>query len=134
MAFYKGTHKKQDEKQIDLFDIPTFGYREEVAEFIEKWNSYIWLPKIRGTDRMAHLIKDAMFRPFFKQHWREIFSIMSKSTWLRTKMRPRLSVEWVLINDNFDKIIEGKYLDETPDTSHIANHTIVRIGDDEDIL
>lgn len=133
MAFYNKKNQKQDKQQIDLFAIPTFGYREEVAEFIEKWNSLIWLPKIIGSDRQAHAIRDAMMRPFFKSNWRGTFAIMSRCAWLRTKMRPKFTIDWYLVNENFDKIVEGKYLD-TPDTSNIANHTIVRIGDDEDIL
>lgn len=133
MAFYKGKHKKQDEKQVDLFEIPTFGYREEVAEFIEKWNGHIWLPKITGTDRQVHIIKEAMFRPFFKQNWRDMFGMMVKSTWLRTKMRPRLRMEWILVPDNFDKLMEGFYLEDEPDTS-IGEHKAIRIGDDEFIV
>jgi len=115
-----------------LFEIPSFGYREEVAEFIEKWNSFIWLPKISGSDRQAHAIKNAMFRPFFKNNWRDSFAMMVKSSWIRTKMRPKLRIDWYLIPDNFDKIMEGFYIrEEPPDTSHIGTHTITRIGDDE---
>lgn len=134
MAFYKGKHKKNDEQQVDLFAIPSFGYREEVAEFIAKWNSLIWLPKIDGTDRQAHMIKDAMFRPFFKNNWRASFAMIVKSTWLRTKMRPRLRIDWYLIPDNFDKIMEGLYLDEQSATPDLGQPKAHRDGDEETIL
>jgi hypothetical protein len=92
--------------------IPGKHLQLEVQEFIETWNNRIWLPKIRGTDRQYRLITQFMKRPFARDNWRESISIMAKSTWLREKMRPRLSIDWYLEPDNFDKIIEGKYVDE----------------------
>jgi len=133
MAFYKGKNKKTDEAQTDFFEQEVFGLREEIQQFIDSWNSKIWLPKIQGTPRQATLIRRAFDRPFFRARWKDTFPLMAKSIWLRTKMRPRLSLDWYLESDNFDKIIEGFYIDQ-PNIDPIANHTIVRNGYDEDIL
>ena len=132
MPFYNKTNRK-DVNQQDLFD-STPSYSQDVKEFFETWNSYIWLPKLRCSDLQAHAIREAMMRPFFKNHWRESFSIMSKSSWIRTKMRPKFSLGWFLVNDNFDKIVDGNYLDETNSNSEIGTHKAIWNGLDEEII
>lgn len=133
MAFYTGKNKKTDPAQTDLFEQQVFGLREEIQQFIDHWNGKIWLPKIQTTPRQARMIRNAFDRPFFRAHWKETFSILARSVWLRTKMRPAFSLDWYLQSDNFDKILEGKYITE-PETNPMSNHKIIRDGDDEDIL
>ena len=134
-GYYAGKRQKTDAAQTEFFtSAEVFGIREEVQVFMDTWNEKIWLPKFKCTPRQASLIKDAMMRPYFRAHWKETFALMARSTWLRTKMRPPLSIEWYLVSDNFDKIIEGKYLDQPEQTNPIADHKVIRVGDDEDIL
>lgn len=102
---------KKEGGQFDLFDTtPT--YREEVELFIQTWNSHIWLPKILGTDRQVRMIRNALSRPFFAKNWRGCFSMLAKSKFVWSKMKPPLDIDWYLKPDNFDKVMEGKYLDE----------------------
>lgn len=135
MAFYKGKNKKTDPAQTELFtSVEVFGIKEEVQAFINEWNSKIWLPKIILTPRQVAMVRAAMDRPFFRAHWKETFPLLARSVWLRTKMRPAFRVDWYLESDNFDKILEGKYITEPEPKNPIANHQITRVGDDEDIL
>lgn len=133
MAFYKGKNKKTDPAQGEFFNQEVFGLREEIQQFIDHWNAKIWLPKIQTTPRQAKIIRLAFDRPFFRAHWKETFPLLARSVWLRTKMRPAFTLDWYLESDNFDKILEGKYITE-PETNEMSNHKIVRDGDDEDIL
>lgn len=94
---------------FSFFD-STKSYNDEVKEFIDTWNKHIWLPKIKGSDRQAKLIKEALKRVFFKNNWRESFAILAKSSCLFRKYRFQL--EWFLIPDNFDKVVDEKYVDD----------------------
>lgn len=95
---------------MELF-APMFSVRDEVAQFFEEWNKHIFLPKLIKTDRQASVINDAMHRSFFREHWRASIKVIAKSTFLWTKMKPTLKIDWYLKPDNFDKIMEGFYLD-----------------------
>lgn len=114
MSFPFNRDKKRPQKeggQFDLFDTtPT--YKEEVEAFIETWNSHLWLPKVLGTDRQCRAIRNALSRPFFAKNWRGCFSMLAKSSFVWSKMKPPLDIDWYLRPDNFDKIMEGKYLDD----------------------
>jgi hypothetical protein len=92
----------------DFFD-NTHSYNGEVKEFIDTWNSHIWLPKVNGSDRQAKLVREALRRPFFKKNWRESFGILAKSPYL---LRKRFRMESFLEPDFFDKIVDGLYLDD----------------------
>lgn len=132
MAFYKGKNKKTDKDQGELFaGDEIYGIKEEVQQFIDLWNSKIWLPKIIETPRQVALIRRAFDRPFFRLHWQETIPLLARSTWLRTKMRPAFCLDFYLETDNFDKILEGKYLTEAAPTEDMGNHTAARDGDDE---
>lgn len=128
MAYYNGKHPKKDENQTELFG-EFKSFREEVSLFIETWNGFIWLPKIIGSDRQCAEIRKAMDRPFFQRNWRDSFAMMAKSSFLR-KLRPAFRLDWYLTPDNFDKIIEGKYLDDKYKTPTEPSKT-TRTGDDE---
>lgn len=103
--------KGKDQGGADLFDT-AISMRDEVKAFVEKWNSHVWLPKIIGTDRQARMIRDAMRRPFFARNWMASFDVMARSKFLVFKMKPSIRIDWYLEPDNFDKIMEGVYLDE----------------------
>jgi hypothetical protein len=135
MKFYQGKNKKTDAAQPELFNsAEIYGIREEVQAFIDEWNAKIWLPKIIATPRQVSLIRDAMTKPFFRSHWKETFPIMARSPFLWSKMKPPIKIDWYLESDNFDKILEGHYSPQQPTNNPIGNHTITRVGDDEDIL
>lgn len=124
-------------EQPDLFDsTPT--YRGEVEEFINKWNSLIYLPRIEATARQAHDIRIAMMRPYFKNNWRKGFEMIAKSSFVWSKMRPAFRIDWYLIDDNFDKIMEGKYLDEQYREAFFfpngRSGQTTKNGDDEEII
>jgi hypothetical protein len=140
--FYKKGGRNHSD-QPDLFD-STPSYRCEVEEFIEKWNSHIWLPKMQATPAQAKIVRNAMSRPYFKANWRKSFSVLAKSSFVWGKMRPRLNVGWYLEPENFDKLMEGKYIDDkhyeefffpngrgTPEDNKPRT---IRNGDDERIL
>lgn len=123
--------RKQADSGPDLFDSkPT--YRDDVQDFIAEWNSKIWLPKIIVTDRQCKIIRNALRRPFFNTNWRESFKIMARCKWLVFQKRPKLCLDWYLEDDNFDKIIEGKYLDQKDEPT--PTHQVTRNGNDEEIL
>lgn len=119
---------KRKDQGGELFE-NSVNLRDDVKEFVEKWNSYIWLPKILGTDRQARMIRQAMLRPFFKNNWRESFAIMSKCRFLLYKMRPPLRIDWYLEPDNFDKIMEGLYLDDKDKKPTIESTTKASINE-----
>src|SRR6516225_305601 len=101
-----------DRKMTDgMFDT-TPSYNGELLDFTTKWNEHIWLPKIKGTDRQLKLIKAAMQRQYFKEHWRESFGIIAKSPFLLKYIGKWFNLEWYLEPDNFDKILEEKYVDD----------------------
>jgi hypothetical protein len=108
----KSSGKGKDQGGGDLFEQAT-SIRGDVKTIIDKWNSYIWLPKVVGTDRQARLIREALQRPFFKNNWEESFSMMARSSkFLLVKMKPGVRLDWWLVPDNFDKIMEGQYLND----------------------
>lgn len=127
----KRNGKGKDLGGADLFRMDT-SMRDDVKSFIEKWNSYIWLPKIVGSDRQAKMIREAMRRPFFARNWMASFEIMARSRWLIFKMRPPLRLDWYLEQDNFDKIIEGAYIDEDKKIEKI--HKAGTNGEGEEII
>lgn len=132
MSYYGKKNPKKNDQQTDLF-APFVSYREEVEEFINLWNTHIWLPKITGTDRQSAAIRGAMERPFFRKNWRQSFPYMAKSTFLFKKMRPAFRIDWFLEPDNFDKILEGFYFDEEHKLNELNRQT-TRNGDDEEII
>lgn len=104
--------KGKDQGGGDLFT-QSPSIRDDVKAIIDKWNSFVWLPKAIGTDRQARLIREALQRPFFKNNWEASFAIMARSSkFLILKMRPGIRLDWWLIPDNFDKIMEGQYLND----------------------
>lgn len=122
--------------QPDLFD-STPSYRGDVEEFIQTWNKHIWLPRMQSTPLQAREVRQAMARPYFKEHWRESFAILAKSSFVWQKMRPRFKLAWFLIPDNFDKLMEGKYLDEKHQEAFFypdKQQTTTRNGYDEEII
>lgn len=124
--------KKRDSETPDLFQEPLTSYREDLKAIFDEWNSRIWLPKLIQTDRQCSLIKNALLRPFFRLRWREAINILAKCPFLIYKMKPRFSLDWFCDYDNFDKIIEGKYIeDKTGPTPIPTIHKAVRNGDDE---
>lgn len=131
--YYNHKRQRDNDQQSELF-APLLSLRDQTQEFLSEWNGKIWLPKLKVTPRQVALIRDAMSRPFFRDHWREAFPIMAKSPFLWSKMRPKITVDWFLISDNFDKVLEGKYLDETPNDSNVIIQTEVNADGDEIIL
>lgn len=125
--------RQQSNDTPDLFD-STPSYVADVKEFIDEWNSKIWLPKIIITDRQCKIIRQALTRPFFRNNWRESFKILAKSSWLVFKKKPRLNLDWYLNPDNFDKIIEGFYITEKEAEKPAGPHKTARNGDEEEIL
>lgn len=112
----KCSGKGKDQGGGDLFD-SSASIRGDVKAIIDKWNSFVWLPKVVGTDRQARLIREALLRPFFKNNWEASFAIMARSSkFLILKMRPGIRLDWWLIPDNFDKIMEGLYLNDEKTT------------------
>lgn len=100
--------------QVSLFE-PVRTTKEDVKEFMDEWNSRMWLPNIRGTDRQCRIIRTALSRPSFKGGWRDAFAEILQSKFLRgaNEKKFRLTLDWFLEADNFDKIIEGKYRDDS---------------------
>lgn len=99
-----------------LFE-PQIVRRDEVQSFISFWNERIWLPPIRGTDRQCKIILSALSRPLFRDNYQEGVAELAKSKFLRgaNEKRFKLSLDWFIDPDNFDKIIEGKYRDHEPE-------------------
>lgn len=124
--------KTRDAGTPDLFQEPLTSYRENIQEFFEIWNSRMWLPKLAQSDRQCALVKNAMLRPFFQKHWRKSIEMLSKSSFVISKMRPKFTLDWYCVSDNFDKILEGKYLDEKHQTQ--PEQKSMRNGDDEELL
>lgn len=114
-----------------MFHDFTFSTRDDVQEVIREWNARLWLPKIIGTDRQCHVIKMALSRPFFQKHWRDALAMLVKCSFLILRKRGPCDIDFFCEPDNFDKIIEGKYLDH--DKQSTPTKTI-RNGDDEEIL
>ena len=124
--------KKIAEQTPDLFNIPLTFYGDERKAFIELWNSKMWLPKLTPTDRQCKVIRLALDRPFFKTHGREAIGILAKCSFLVFKKRPKLDLDWFCDHDNFDKIMEGKYIDEKHQQE--PDQKSIRTGDDEELL
>jgi hypothetical protein len=135
MTFPFKRRKTGDDTQQELFDT-TRSYKEDIEDFITKWNSFVWLPKIVGSDRQAKQIRHALARPFFARNWRACFGMLAKSSFVWSKMKPRLDIDWYLIPDNFDKIMEGKYLDDKyrQESQPTSPQQTQRQGDDEEII
>lgn len=115
-------------KQSNLFESPKT-MREEVDEFIHFWKTQFWLPKLMGTDRQAKVIRKAMERPMFRDNYREALGEYAKSKFLRgvdTK-NFKFTFDWFMEDDNFDKVLEGKYRDHevkpqiTQDTKYVGD-------------
>ncbi len=88
--------------------------RLPVDEFVHHWNERLWLPKIICSDRQLKMIRMALDRPFFAEHWKEGIAAVGKSKFLRNKMKPSFRLDFFLDVDKFDKIVEGQY-EDTPD-------------------
>lgn len=59
---------------------------------------------------------------------------MAKCPFLWSKMRPKITVDWLLISDNFDKVMEGKYLDQKTEKSDTTIRTEINKDGEEVIL
>lgn len=103
------------ENQPDLFT-PVKTTREDVEDFINHWHSKMWLPRIRCTPRQAKKVHEALRRPFFRDNYKECLIQYSKSTFLQGGDGKgfKFTLDWFLEQDNFDKIIEGKYDNRKP--------------------
>lgn len=132
-GYYNRKRPKQDDRQEELFQ-PTLSLRDDVEQFLEMWNGKVWLPKLKVTPRQVSLIREAMLRPYFRSNWREVFQIMAKCPFLWSKMRPKITVDWLLISDNFDKVMEGKYLDQKTEKSDTTIRTEINKDGEEVIL
>lgn len=125
--------KRKDQGGRDLFTGRSV--REDVQAIIDKWNSYMWLPKCVGTDRQARLIREALQRPFFKNNWEASFAVMAKSCkFLILKMKPQIRLDWWLIPDNFDKIMEGLYIDDDKKNKIESNHKTTVNDEGDEII
>jgi len=95
--------------------------RHEVQDFINHWNERVWLPKIRATDRQCKEIRIALSRPVFADMYKQGVAEVAKSKFLRGAVpgynghKFKMTIDWFLHPDNFDKIMEGKYRDEEPE-------------------
>lgn len=96
----------------------TVSIRDEVKEFFDTWNGKIYLNKLKTTDRQCKIIRVALARPAFAQNWRDAIIEIAKSKFLRgakvtgDNVPFKLTIDWLVEPDNFDKIIEGKYRDQ----------------------
>lgn len=107
---------------MSLFN-PEKNMKENVVIFIEFWNERMWLPKVRGTDRQAREIGAALRRPAFRDNYAEAIAQISRSKFLRggAGRNFRLTLDWFLQDDNFDKVLEGKYQDVEPPKNITSN-------------
>lgn len=119
--------KRETSKPLELFSLRLVP-RHEVKDFLTFWNSHIWLPKVRGTDRQCKEIRIALSRPLFADYYKEGVAEIAKSKFLRGAcpghdgLKFKLDLDWFLHPDNFDKIIEGKYRDKD-ETKPIEKNT-----------
>lgn len=101
-------------KQSDLFGKPGKSMRVDVMTFIGYWHSKFWLPKMRCTDRQCSEIHKALQRPMFAENYKECLDEILKSKFLKGGAGRgfKFSLDWFLVPDNFDKMLEGKYRDK----------------------
>lgn len=120
----------------DLFSELPKSLRADVQEFLEFWNSKLYIPKIRGTPRQVRLIGERCRSPYFLKNYQEAVELVGKSKFLRGSKGFQISLDWFLIPDNFDKLLEGKYSDkqQKENTSKRPQNTFIDEYGEEQII
>lgn len=116
------------DEQLPLLGVPKV-LQSNVEEFITLWNSKLYLPKIRGTNRQVKLITRSL-TPYFLKYYTEAIECVGRSKFVRSGKW--FCLDWFLETDNMDKLLEGKYSD-TPLTKS-PSHTYLDEYGNEQIL
>lgn len=118
----------------DLFSEIPASFRKGVPEFLEFWNSKLYMPKIRGTPRQARLIGLRCRSPYFQKNYQEAIELVGRSKFLRGSKGFVISLDWFLIPDNFDKLLEGKYSDQPHKNTIKPQNTFIDEYGNEQII
>lgn len=130
----KPNRYRKNSNQPDLFESQSLNtLRPDVEKFLEYWQSKKWLPKLYGTDRQASLIRDAMRRTFFRVHWQDALDILLQCSFLLFKKKPPFSLDWFVQDDNFDKVMEGKFLNDKKNDIERTTRAVLNDDGEEEI-
>lgn len=89
------------------------------------------MPKIRGTLRQVREIGLRCRSPYFQKNYQEAIELVGRSKFLRGLKGFKISIDWFLIPDNFDKILEGKYSDPSQKQNTAKNVYLDEYGEEQ---